>query len=169
MNHEGHFPPPIAEPGAVDGIQTDAAGGWKVTGFTEACDVRASTQGTLRFLPFESRPRMRYATAEQHVATATIQNDQHVAVILEAANRDTRRWEQADVFNPLREKGANMEFGHGPHQCLGQNMARLEINAVFSNLFLRLPRLALDDQHPLEAENSTVTNALRALWVVSHA
>ncbi|TDC61751.1 cytochrome P450, partial [Streptomyces hainanensis] len=39
-------------------------------------------------------------------------------------------------------------FGHGPHQCLGQNLARLELQVVFGTLYRRVPtlRLAADVQ-----------------------
>jgi cytochrome P450 len=34
-------------------------------------------------------------------------------------------------------------FGFGPHQCLGQNLARKELQIVFDTLFLRVPALRL--------------------------
>ncbi|QQY15476.1 cytochrome P450 [Cutibacterium avidum] len=138
-------------------------------GYATTADADATTQELLRFIAFESRPRMRYAAAAHRVSATTIQKDQCVAVALEEANRDPKRWDQADVFNPHRERQANMAFGHGPHQCLGQSLARLEITAVFTELFRRFPRLALDASHPVEFSNSSVTKDLVALWVVDHA
>jgi cytochrome P450 len=43
------------------------------------------------------------------------------------------------------ERGArhHIAFGYGPHQCLGQNLARLELQIVFDTLFRRIPNLKL--------------------------
>jgi cytochrome P450 len=43
------------------------------------------------------------------------------------------------------ERGArhHVAFGFGPHQCLGQNLARTELQIVFDTLFRRVPTLAL--------------------------
>ncbi|HVV18866.1 MAG TPA: cytochrome P450, partial [Pseudonocardiaceae bacterium] len=37
----------------------------------------------------------------------------------------------------------HVAFGFGPHQCLGQNLARTELQIVFDTLFTRLPNLKL--------------------------
>jgi cytochrome P450 len=43
------------------------------------------------------------------------------------------------------ERGArhHVAFGYGPHQCLGQNLARQELEIVFETLFRRIPNLKL--------------------------
>ncbi|WP_240973255.1 cytochrome P450 [Nonomuraea composti] len=43
------------------------------------------------------------------------------------------------------ERGArhHLAFGFGPHQCLGQNLARMELQIVFDTLFRRIPTLRL--------------------------
>ncbi|MFG1710782.1 cytochrome P450 [Nonomuraea sp. M3C6] len=39
--------------------------------------------------------------------------------------------------------GPHLAFGHGPHQCLGQNLARIELQVVFDTLFRRIPTIEL--------------------------
>ncbi|WP_220448168.1 cytochrome P450 [Nonomuraea diastatica] len=43
------------------------------------------------------------------------------------------------------ERGArhHLAFGFGPHQCLGQNLARMELQVVFDTLFRPIPTLRL--------------------------
>ena len=50
---------------------------------------------------------------------------------------DWRLWSQR--YNSL-------SFGHGPHLCLGLNLARLEAKIAFNMLFERFPNLTLADQ-----------------------
>lgn len=42
-----------------------------------------------------------------------------------------------------RTAGAHLAFGFGPHQCLGQQLARVELQEVFTRLYTRIPTLRL--------------------------
>jgi cytochrome P450 len=50
-----------------------------------------------------------------------------------------------DPFSLDIDRGArhHVAFGFGAHQCLGQNLARLELQIVFDRLFARIPGLEL--------------------------
>ncbi len=57
-------------------------------------------------------------------------------------------WDPAAFKDPAEldvERGArhHLAFGFGPHQCLGQNLARMELQIVFDTLFRRIPTLRL--------------------------
>jgi cytochrome P450 len=57
-------------------------------------------------------------------------------------------WDPAVFKDPAEldvERGArhHLAFGFGPHQCLGQNLARMELQIVFDTLFRRIPTLRL--------------------------
>src|SRR5207248_283020 len=60
-----------------------------------------------------------------------------------AANRDPRAFENADELDIERGARHHVAFGFGPHQCLGQNLARMELQIVFDTLFRRVPTLEL--------------------------
>ncbi|GAA3307978.1 cytochrome P450 [Nonomuraea dietziae] len=47
---------------------------------------------------------------------------------------------ELDVERGVRH---HLAFGFGPHQCLGQNLARMELQIVFDTLFRRIPTLRL--------------------------
>ncbi|MGW1378480.1 cytochrome P450 [Streptomyces sp. NPDC002446] len=67
-----------------------------------------------------------------------------VLVCLASGNRDTAHFtgdpEQLDIHRPYRP---HLAFGHGIHQCLGQQLARVEMKAALSALLHRFPTLRL--------------------------
>ena len=66
-----------------------------------------------------------------------------VVVSLLAANRDPQRFENPDVLDVHRKVRGQVAFGHGIHQCLGQQLARIEMRAGFEGLLRRFPALRL--------------------------
>ena len=75
--------------------------------------------------------------------TQTIEVDGHqlpagsrMLLVFGAANRDERRWRDADAFDVNRPSQPHLGFGHGIHSCLGAPLARLEVTAAL-NGFLR--------------------------------
>jgi cytochrome P450 len=65
-----------------------------------------------------------------------------VVTLLGAGNRDPRRFEAADSFDPLRAAGAPLSFGAGAHFCIGAALARLEAAVAFPRLLAAFPALA---------------------------
>ncbi|MFD5732315.1 cytochrome P450 [Streptomyces sioyaensis] len=76
-----------------------------------------------------------------------------VVACLPSANRDTGRFPGApDRLDVHRPSSPHLAFGHGIHQCLGQQLARVELKAALSALVDRLPTLRLAvpvDQVPM--------------------
>ncbi|MBA4353847.1 MAG: cytochrome P450, partial [Novosphingobium sp.] len=64
-----------------------------------------------------------------------------VIVSYASANRDERQFDQPDAFRIDRREKQNLAFGHGPHGCAGQGLARMELTAVFSALARRIARI----------------------------
>jgi pentalenolactone synthase len=59
------------------------------------------------------------------------------------ANHDPRVFPSPDRFDVTRQGEAHLSFGHGPHYCLGAPLARMELQAVFSQLLARFPTMRL--------------------------
>jgi cytochrome P450 len=66
-----------------------------------------------------------------------------VVCLLGAANRDPSRWDHAGEFDIFRERKQHLGFGYGLHNCLGLNLARLEVETYLNKMLDRLPEWRL--------------------------
>ncbi|WP_336048202.1 cytochrome P450 [Streptomyces sp. CA2R101] len=85
----------------------------------------------------------RYATEDIELGGETIGKGSTVVVSLLAANRDPLRFDHPDTLDIHRKARGHLSFGHGIHQCLGQQLARIEMRAGFEGLLRRFPTLEL--------------------------
>ena len=85
----------------------------------------------------------RYTSADVTIAGTRIPAGHRVLLSLGAADRDPKRWPQPDQYNPHRQPGRILAFGHGAHYCLGTQLARLETQTAITTLTRRLPNLEL--------------------------
>ena len=85
----------------------------------------------------------RYATEDIDLGGETIAQGSTVVVSLLAANHDPRRFDNPDTLDIRRNARGHLSFGHGVHQCLGQQLARIEMRAGFEGLLRRFPTLEL--------------------------
>lgn len=60
---------------------------------------------------------------------------------LAAANRDERRWENADTFDITRNASGHVAFGHGIHACLGQMVAQMEADVLLTAMSEKIARI----------------------------
>jgi cytochrome P450 len=70
---------------------------------------------------------VRVATREFELGGKTIKKGARVAVLLGAANRDLRRFADANELKLDRENPRPISFGHGIHHCVGAALARMEL------------------------------------------
>ncbi|WP_459549185.1 cytochrome P450 [Nocardia sp. X0981] len=85
----------------------------------------------------------RYATEDLELGGETIGKGSTVVVSLLAANRDPRRFDDPDTLDIHRKARGHVSFGHGVHQCLGQQLGRVEMRAGFTGLLRRFATLRL--------------------------
>ncbi|MEV8020071.1 cytochrome P450 [Streptomyces sp. NPDC086554] len=85
----------------------------------------------------------RYATEDIELGGETIAKGSTVVVSLLAANRDPQRFDNPGTLDIHRQTRGHTSFGHGIHQCLGQQLARIEMRAAFEGLLRRFPSLKL--------------------------
>lgn len=84
--------------------------------------------------------------------------DTKVQVFVGAANRDPRKWENADTFDINRSSIPHVAFGHGIHVCIGQMIARMEAESVLGAMLDRFDAL-----EPIGPPVHRLLNTLRTL------
>lgn len=93
---------------------------------------------------------------------ALLRPGERLFLMLGAANRDPRRFDDPDIFNPDRRDHRHLAFGFGTHFCLGALLARLEATTAIAALATRLPDLRLLPDEP-EWLDSLVLRGMRSL------
>ncbi|MFW3168803.1 cytochrome P450 [Geodermatophilus sp. CPCC 206100] len=95
----------------------------------------------LRYLTISHFGRRRVATEDVVVAGRLIRAGEGVIAANDSANRDAAAFPDPDVLDLGRDSRHHLAFGYGTHQCLGQPLARVELQVVYPTLFRRLPHL----------------------------
>ena len=109
--------------------------------------IPAVVEETLRWSPpVPFFPRM--AMVDTEIDGVPIPAGSLIDVFVAAANRDPQRWDDPHAWDPAREPQAHVGFGFGPHFCIGNQLARMELQVGLERLLDRLPRLALDRSVP---------------------
>lgn len=103
----------------------------------------AAVEELLRYQTVIQYGLRRAATADVHIGRTLIRADEGVIVLLDSANRDGSEFTDPDRFDIGRGVGHHLAFGFGVHQCVGQLLARLELEVAWSSLLRRLPGLRL--------------------------
>jgi cytochrome P450 len=105
---------------------------------------------------FESTFHSFYRTTTKAVEIGglSIDKGQKILVFVAAANRDPRRWENADSFDVSRRASGNLGFGTGIHGCAGQMMARLEGDIVLTALAKKVKTIRLEGTPTLHLNNT---------------
>jgi cytochrome P450 len=95
----------------------------------------------------------RTATADVDLAGTHIRRGDKVVVSFTSANRDERVFADPDRFDVTRAPNPHLSFGHGPHFCLGAQLARGQMRALFAELLRRTQTIELDGEPALLRSN----------------
>lgn len=98
----------------------------------------------------------RTATHDVPVGDMRVPEGEKIMMVLAAANRDPRRWDNPHQFDLNRDPSGHVGFGMGIHRCIGQHVARLEAEIVLHALARRVARI-----EPAGAPTPHLNNTLR--------
>ncbi len=80
----------------------------------------------------------RTATADTEIAGEKIRQGDKVVVSFLSANRDEQVFSQSETFKFDRDPNPHLSFGYGPHFCIGAQLARTQMQALFIQLTQRM-------------------------------
>jgi cytochrome P450 len=106
--------------------------------------IANAVEELLRYLSIIQNGQRRVALEDIKIAGETIHANDGIIIDLAPANWDADTFSEPDRLY-LHRSGAdrNVAFGYGRHQCVGQQLARAELQIVYQTLFRRIPNLQL--------------------------
>ncbi len=105
--------------------------------------VASAVEELLRYLNITHNGRRRVALEDIEIAGKTVRAGEGLIMANDVANRDPEVFPGGDRLDLTRDAHRHLAFGFGVHQCLGQPLARLELQVVYGTLYRRIPTLAL--------------------------
>lgn len=111
--------------------------------------IARAVEELLRYLTIVQTARGRVALADIEIGGEVIHADDGVLLSTDIGNRDPGAFADPDRLDIGRDANGHVAFGFGVHHCLGQNLARVELQVVCGSLYRRIPtlRLATDPAH----------------------
>lgn len=105
--------------------------------------VTSAVEELLRYLHITHNGRRRVAAADIEFAGELIKEGDGIIFPNDIANRDPDAFDDPDRLDLTRDARHHVAFGFGVHQCLGQPLARLELEVVYGTFYRRIPTLRL--------------------------
>lgn len=98
----------------------------------------------LRYASIADLVPVRVAVRDTRLGGVDIRAGEGAIALLAGANRDPEVFDEPDRLQVRSGDQRHLAFGYGVHQCLGANLARMELEVVLPALFERLPGLRLE-------------------------
>ncbi|MER5433313.1 cytochrome P450 [Streptomyces sp. NPDC002588] len=105
--------------------------------------VVSAVEELLRYLNITHLGRRRAVTEDIEIAGQVLKAGDGVIMANEIANRDPEVFPDPDRLDLTRDARRHVAFSFGVHQCLGQPLARMELQVVYGTLYRRIPDLRL--------------------------
>ncbi|GAA4138089.1 cytochrome P450 [Actinomadura keratinilytica] len=105
--------------------------------------VDGAVEELLRYLSIVHIGPIRTALEDVEIDGRTVRAGESVAVCVPVVNRDPSRFPDPERLDLTRDATGHLAFGHGVHQCLGQQLARAEMRIGYPALLRRFPTLRL--------------------------
>ncbi|MEV4113853.1 cytochrome P450 [Nonomuraea sp. NPDC049695] len=97
----------------------------------------------MRYLTVFQLGPVRTALEDAEIDGHLVKKGETVTIHLAVANRDPARFPAGEHLDVTRSAAGHLGFGHGIHQCLGQQLARIEMRIGYAALLRRFPDLRL--------------------------
>lgn len=104
--------------------------------------VKSAVEEMLRFNTIVQFVGARVAIDDVEIGGQLIRKGEGIYALIASANRDAARFPEPDCFDVTRKMNPHLAFGFGTHRCIGELLARAELQIAFTSLLQRLPGLA---------------------------
>jgi cytochrome P450 len=105
--------------------------------------IANAVEELLRYLTIVHTGRRRVALEDMEIGGQAVRKGEGLIGASDIANRDADAFPDPDKLDVTRKARHHVAFGYGVHQCLGQPLARVELQVVYSTLYRRIPTLKL--------------------------
>ncbi|MFJ2116408.1 cytochrome P450 [Streptomyces sp. NPDC087850] len=105
--------------------------------------IANTVEELLRYLTIPQDVVLRVASEDITVGGQLVRAGEALLMNMPAGNRDGAFFDRPDEFDIDRNTRGHLAFGYGIHQCLGQALARVELQIALPTLLRRLPGLRL--------------------------
>ena len=105
--------------------------------------IATAVEELMRYLSIIQTGQRRIAVEDIEVGGETIRAGEGIILDIAPANWDSRQFSEPDRLDLRRDEGPHVGFGYGRHQCVGQQLARMELQIVLHTLLRRIPTLRL--------------------------
>ncbi|TCL78994.1 hypothetical protein EDF23_10363 [Curtobacterium sp. PhB128] len=134
--------------------------------------VASAVEELLRYLTITHDGRKRVAVEDIEIDGVTIRAGDGIIVATDLGNRDDAVFSDPNRLDVGRNPRTHVAFGFGVHQCLGQPLARMELQVAYATLLRRIPTLTLAttlDAIPFKHDGSVYgVYELPVTWCPAH-
>ena len=105
--------------------------------------IATAVEELMRYCSIIQTGQRRIAVEDIEVDGEVIRAGEGIILDVAPANWDARQFPEPDRLDLQRQDGPQVGFGYGRHQCVGQQLARMELQIVLPSLLRRIPTLRL--------------------------
>lgn len=105
--------------------------------------IANAAEELMRYLSIIQNGQRRVAVEDIEIGGETIRAGDGIIIDLAPANWDADAYPNPDRLDFTRDASQELGFGYGRHQCVGQQLARAELQIVFQTLLRRIPTMTL--------------------------
>jgi cytochrome P450/ferredoxin-NADP reductase len=108
----------------------------------------------------------RLTTAPARIGDVEVPKGAKLLLVMASANHDERHFENPDSLDLYRDNSSeHLSFGYGAHQCMGKNIARMEMRIFLEEFLERLPHLELVPGQVFKYLPNASFRGPESLWV----
>jgi cytochrome P450 len=110
--------------------------------------------------------KVRETSKDVEIGGVQIPKGSFVQCMVVSANRDEEAFENPDVFDIDRKTKPSFGFGFGPHMCIGQFVAKLELTCAINAILDLFPNIRLDPSKPVPVISGAQLRGVSSIQVI---